>query len=221
MRFAAGLLVTCLALGQTPVTFPTSDGGLIHADLYGSGDRAVVLAHGGRFKKESWAKQARELAAAGYRVLAINFRGYGQSRGPGQADPLSAPLHVDVLAAVRYLREAGVQRVSLLGGSMGGTAAADAAALGRPGEIDALIILGAGSGSEPPEKISGRKLLIVAREDTSGAGPRLPRIQAQFDRMTQPKRLLILDGSAHAQYLFDTAHAERVMEEILRFLASR
>ncbi|MGO8819576.1 MAG: alpha/beta fold hydrolase [Terriglobia bacterium] len=60
-----------------------------------------MLAHGGRFNKESWGKQARTLAAARFRVLAINFRGYGQSRGPGQAQPLSAPLYLDVLAAVQ------------------------------------------------------------------------------------------------------------------------
>lgn len=48
-----------------PVRFETRDGGVIHADLYGAGERGVVLAHGGRLDKESWAKQARELAAAG------------------------------------------------------------------------------------------------------------------------------------------------------------
>jgi len=31
--------------------------------------------------------------------------------------------------------------------------------------------------------------------------------------------LIILDGSAHAQYLFQTNQADRVMKEILRFLA--
>ena len=81
-----------------------------------------MLAHGGRFNKESWEKQARALAAAGFRALAIDFRGYGQSRGPGQADPLSAPLHLDVLAAVRYLRKTGAKSVSVVGGSMGGSA---------------------------------------------------------------------------------------------------
>src|SRR4249920_780848 len=60
----------------------TQDGGLIHGDLYGLGDRGVVLAHGGRFNKESWEKQARTLAGAGFRVVAIDFRGYGKSRGP-------------------------------------------------------------------------------------------------------------------------------------------
>jgi pimeloyl-ACP methyl ester carboxylesterase len=80
---------------------------MIYADVYGQGERGLVLAHGGRFNKESWSKQAREFAAAGFRVAAIDFRGYGKSNGPGQAGPLSAPLQLDVLAALRYLRKNG------------------------------------------------------------------------------------------------------------------
>jgi len=90
------------AVAQEPVSFPTEDGGLIRSDLYGKGDRAVLLAHGGRFNKESWTEQAGALSAAGFRVLAIDFRGYGRSTGPGDADPLSAPLRLDILAGVRY-----------------------------------------------------------------------------------------------------------------------
>src|SRR5712675_586876 len=82
---------------QNAVSFPTDDGGVVYADVYGEGDRGIVLAHGGRFNKESWEKQARMLAAAKFRVLALDFRGYGKSRGPGQSDPMSAPLHLDVL----------------------------------------------------------------------------------------------------------------------------
>src|SRR6516162_7869340 len=72
--------------GQQTISIPTDDGGLIYADLYGKADRGVVLAHGGRFTKESWRDQAETLAAAGFSVIAINFRGFGGSRGPGQAD---------------------------------------------------------------------------------------------------------------------------------------
>ena len=43
------------------------------------------------------------VAEAGFRVLAIDFRGYGKSRGPGQSDIFAAPLYVDALAAVHYL----------------------------------------------------------------------------------------------------------------------
>ena len=98
-----------------PVELRTSDGGTIQADMYGPGSRGVVLAHGGRFNKGSWEKQARELAKAGYRVLAIDFRGYGQVKGPGQGDILTAPLHLHVLAAVEYLRSTGATTFSAIG----------------------------------------------------------------------------------------------------------
>lgn len=123
MRVVAGaflrtLLMAVLLTGATAaqelVSFATQDGGLIYANVYGKGERGVVLAHGGRFNKESWEKQARQLAQAGFLAMAIDLRGYGQSRGPGQADPMSAPLHWDVLAAVRYLRKTGAKTVAWL-----------------------------------------------------------------------------------------------------------
>jgi pimeloyl-ACP methyl ester carboxylesterase len=214
------LLLAGASAAQKTVSFPAQDGGVIYADVYGNGDRAVVLAHGGRFNKQSWSEQARTLASAGFRVLAIDFRGYGKSRGPGDSDPLSAPLQLDVLAAVRYLRETGAQSVSVVGGSMGAAAAGDASIASRPGEIDRLVLLG-GAPDGPAENLKSATLFIVARDDSSGDGPRLPRIQQQYQKAPEPKELIILDGSAHAQYLFQTDQAARVMREILRFLSAK
>ena len=74
------------------VTFSTEDGALIYADVYGKGDRGVVLAHGGRFTKESLGPQAPSLVNAGFFVLAFDFRGFGKSHGPGDSDmTMSAP----------------------------------------------------------------------------------------------------------------------------------
>jgi dienelactone hydrolase len=221
---ALGVAMAAVVLGgvATPpqhVSFPTQDGGLVYADMYGKGGRGVVLAHGGRFTKESWEKQARALVAAGFRALAIDFRGYGQSRGPGQSQPLGAPLHFDVLAAVRYLRQNGAKSVSIIGGSMGGGAAADASVEAEPGEIDRLVLLGSTGGGKP-ERLKGRKLFIMSRDDLGpGDKPRLPRIRADYERAPEPKELVILEGSAHAQFIFGTDQAERLMREILRFLS--
>src|SRR5262249_30121 len=211
------------AFGQEHVTFPTEDNGLIHADLYGKkGEKAVVLAHGGRFNKESWKKQAKELEKQGFRVLAINFRGYGESKGPGQSDVFSAPLHLDVLAAVRYLRKAAAQTVSIVGGSRGGGAAGAASVEAKPGEIDRLIFLGSQGSDDHPEKMQGRKLFIIARDDLgSGDVPRLPKVRENFEKATEPKELIVVDGSAHAQFLFESDQAERVMREIVRFLSEK
>jgi pimeloyl-ACP methyl ester carboxylesterase len=199
------------------VSFATEDGGLIYADLYGNSDQGVVLAHGGRFTKESWRPQAQSLVKEGFQVLAFDFRGFGKSHGPGDADMFSAPMHLDVLAAVRYLRKHGAKTVAVIGGSFGGGAAADASIASRPGEIDRLILL-AGEGNGSAERIEAPLLEIVARDDASDDGPRLPHIRAWFDKAPQPKELIVLDGSAHAQFLFQTDQSDRVMKEVLRFL---
>lgn len=94
---AAMILLAASLAAQEPVTFPTADGGAIHGDIYNAGDRALVLGHGRRYNKASWAMQARKIADAGFRVLAFDFRGYGSSRGPGDADPMAAPVHLGVL----------------------------------------------------------------------------------------------------------------------------
>jgi len=211
------LVLTTLAAVQT-ISFPTEDGGRVCADLYGQGTRTVVLAHGGRFNKESWRDQARALVSGGFRVLAIDFRGFGCSTGPGQADFDSAPFEKDVLAAVRYLKVHGAKTVSVVGGSFGGGAAGDASIKSAPGEIDRIVFLGAAPNLSA-EKLKSRALFIVARDDANDSGRRLPGIRAQYAKAPQPKELIVLDGSAHAQFLFQTDQSTRVMREILRFLS--
>ena len=201
------------------ISFASEDGALIFADLYGSGDRGVVLAHGGLFTKESWQPQAQRLSKEGYRVVAFDFRGFGKSHGPGDTDIYTAPMHLDVLAAVRYLRSNGAKTVAVIGGSFGGGAAADASIASKPGEIDRLILLAA-KGNGPAERIEVPLLEIVARDDANDDGLRLPHIRVWFDKVPQPKELIVLEGSAHAQFLFQTEQAERVMKEILTFLHS-
>jgi pimeloyl-ACP methyl ester carboxylesterase len=212
------LVLSTVAAVQT-ISFPTEDGGRVCADLYGQGTHAVVLAHGGRFNKESWREQAQVLAAEGFRVLAIDFRGFGCSTGPGQANFDNAPFENDVIAAVHYLKAHGATSVSVVGGSFGGAAAGDASIKSPPGEIDRIVFLGAAPNLSA-EKLKSRSLFIVAREDSSGSGARLPGIRAQYERAPQPKELIVLDGSAHAQFLFQTDQNTRVMHEIVRFLST-
>ncbi|MBV8820330.1 MAG: alpha/beta fold hydrolase [Acidobacteriaceae bacterium] len=207
------------ALAQETVSFATQDGGVVFADRYGRGARGVVLAHGGQFNKESWKPQARALVDAGFHVLAIDFRGYGKSHGPGDRDVLSAPLYLDVLAAVRYLRENGAKTVAVVGGSLGGWAAGDASIVAERGTIDRLVLLGAAP-NRPADGLKSAVLFIVAKEDSNGAGLRLPGIRAQSEKAPEPKKLVIVEGSAHAQFLFQTEQVGRVMGEILRFLGA-
>jgi pimeloyl-ACP methyl ester carboxylesterase len=208
-------MMTGLAAAPIEVSFPTADGGVIWADLYGTGDPGVVLAHGARFNKDSWGKQAEVLVKAGFRVLAIDFRGYGQSRGGDKSAPGSGEKYQDVLAAVRYLRENGATSVSVIGASMGGGAAATALMHARPGEIDRLVLLANVPVAEP-ERLTGQKLFVTSRGDGLAA-----KVREQFEKAPEPKELLILDGSDHAQFLFETDQGERLMTKILNFLSKR
>lgn len=219
------LIAACVAVApprgataQETVSFPTVDGGLIHADVYGEGDRVVLLAHGGRFDRTSWAEQAPVLAAAGFRVLAIDFRGRGESVGGHEWDGSDEGYVLDVRAALDWLRETGATSISVVGASFGGWAAARAATEAEPGEIAALVLL-AHSPIERPEALTGRKLFIAARDDPYADGsPRLVDFRDQYERAPEPKELVILDGDAHAQHIFDTPQGERLLAEILRFL---
>lgn len=198
------------------VSFPTQDGGIVYADLYGAGDQGVVLAHGARFDKASWKDQGTRLASAGFRVAAIDFRGYGKSRGGPKSQSPHDEMYLDVLAAAHYLRENGARSVAVIGASMGGGAAANAVIAGAPGAIDRLILL-AHAPVQNPERITGPKLFVTAAEDQIIP---VPRVREQYEKAPEPKELLVLNGSAHAQFLFATDQGERLMQEILRFLSA-
>ena len=208
--FGVSTMATLFAASEE-VSFPTGDGGVVYADLYGAGNRGVVLAHGMKFDKASWRDQAVQLADAGFRVAAIDFRGYGKSHGgPDSQSPRD--LYLDVLAGVDYLRAHGAKTVAVMGASMGGGASANAVVKGKPGSIDRLILLSPVP-IQNPEQIGVPKLYATAPGD-----PITPQVKEQFAKAPEPKQMLLLEGSAHAQNLFHTDQNDRLMEAILRFL---
>lgn len=218
---AASAISTSAAPAQQSISIRAPDGDSIAADEYGAGPRAVVLAHGGRFDKGSWKDQASALAKAGFRVVAIDFRAAVQTRAGIETPCLYDPecLAIDVLAAVRYLRQGGATSVAVVGGSLGGGAAAQASVVADSGEIVRVVLLAAMS-IEHPERMKGRKLFITTRDDLGpGDVPRLRAISDQFQKAPGPKELIILDGSAHAQFIFATPAGSRLLAEILRFLS--
>ncbi len=206
--FLAAVVLPLNAAEFTEVSFETSDGGTIFANLYGEGDHTVILAHGAVFNKESW--HALAMRKAGLQVLSIDFRGYGKSKAGRKGRNLS----LDVLAGVSYLKANGAKRVSILGGSMGGGAAGEAASTLEGGEIHKLMLL-AHAPVSSPKKLTGNKLFVVSE------GDRIPRsVKDQFKRAPEPKRLEILEGDAHPQHIFKTRQAGALMPLILDFLAN-
>lgn len=220
--FTVGMSLTpSIASAQQHVLLRASDGWVVASDVYGGGAHGLVLAHGGRLTKESWRAQAERLAAAGNSVIAIDLRGFGQSQTPPNAVASDSRKELDVIAAIDYLRSQGAVRISLVGGSMGGDAAADATTTVAPGYVDCLVLLSS-AGGERPDQIRARKVLVIAARDDqrSNGERRFPNLEAGYNKITVPKALLRLEGTAHAQAIFDTPDGEKATEAILRLLSA-
>jgi len=98
----------------------------------------VVLLHGFPANAAAWTPVANDLAAAGYRVLAPDQRGYSPDAQPKKRhDYALAELVGDVLALIEA---AGAKRVHLVGHDWGGTIAW-AVASWHPGRVASLTVV--------------------------------------------------------------------------------
>ena len=76
-------------------------------------DKSIVLLHGAKFKAQTWKELGtiKALATAGYRVVAIDMPGFGNS-------PYCVMEQIDVLYNV--IKQEGIESPVVLGPSMGG-----------------------------------------------------------------------------------------------------
>ena len=191
------------------VHFTTADNAKIYAEYQQRGSHAVLLAHGAIFNKESWEKFAQHLLAKNYTVLAIDFRGYGKST----QGRMARALEEDILAGVQFLKtRSHIKKITVLGASMGGAAAAKANIKANKNSIDQLILLSPAN-TYPPEKLQGQLLFIASAEEYLA-----PAIKTAYAKAPQPKTLQLIPGSAHAQHIFKTPQAAHLTAIILQFL---
>lgn len=109
---------------SAPLIADSADGVHIEYHVYGAGDPAVVLIHGWACDSSYWREQIRPLSAQ-YTTVTLDLAGHGGS-GRNRTDWSMARFGEDVAAVVRRLPNA---RVILVGHSMGGPVALEAAAL--------------------------------------------------------------------------------------------
>ncbi|MFD4989011.1 alpha/beta fold hydrolase [Streptomyces sp. NPDC058374] len=111
--------------------------GRTHLVEQGSGP-LVLLLHGFPESWYSWRHQLPALAAAGYRAVAIDVRGYGRSSRP--ADPAAYRMTELVADSVAVVHALGERTAVVVGHDWGSRIAADAA-LTRPDVFRAVALL--------------------------------------------------------------------------------
>ena len=90
----------------------------LHVEDTGGDGRPVVLIHGWPLSEASWSGQVRALTEAGYRVVAYDRRGFGESDKPGDGSSYDYDTLTGDLDAV--LTGLDLRDVTLVGFSMGG-----------------------------------------------------------------------------------------------------
>ncbi len=97
---------------------------------------SVLFCHGFPDTAETWRSQMRAVAEAGYRAVALDMRGYGESYAPSDVSLYSAPHTVGDLVGV--LDELGIGTAVLVGHDWGADVAARAAVM-RPDRFRAIV----------------------------------------------------------------------------------
>jgi pimeloyl-ACP methyl ester carboxylesterase len=204
--FAARCGQDYAGVAATMLWFHASDGTQLDGAELGSGPAGVVLAHEYPADLCGWADEAVRLAAAGYHVLAFDFRGLGASH-PATAASHASRYPDDVQAAVRELRSLGARKVVVVGASLGGTAAMVAASRMSP-QPDGVISVSGEANLDPSFGTQGTldALAVVPRLRApllvmgAARDPLIP--PADVHRLvaragSRQRAGLVLPGSAH------------------------
>lgn len=105
-------------------------------DEWGAGNSSVLLLHGGAQTRYAWGATATELARLGYRVVAIDLRGHGESDWAPGGDYSFGAFVADVRAVAEHLHQPVV-----VGASLGGVSALLAQAASANTMARALVLV--------------------------------------------------------------------------------
>ena len=120
---------------QQPLTVTTADSVSIAYQVYGEGSTALVFVHGWSCDRSYWKEQVQPFSKL-YKVVTIDLGGHGES-GFGRSDWTIFSFGTDVATVIKELK---LDRVILIGHSMGGDVVVDAA-LQLPGSVVGLIMV--------------------------------------------------------------------------------
>lgn len=129
----------------------TADGAVLHYDVLGKGEPALVFVHGWCCNRSFWEPQLDQFAGT-HRVVALDLAGHGESTTGRRKEWTMAAFGGDVAAVVKHLQ---LKRVVIVGHSMGGPVMLEAAAL-LPEEVVGLV--GVDTFGDPDEQYTPEQM---------------------------------------------------------------
>jgi 3-oxoadipate enol-lactonase len=162
------------------------NGATIAFDDVGDGD-AVVLIHGHPFDRSMWRPQITALSQAGFRAIAPDLRGYGESHA-ASTTAVWEQFARDIEALLDHLR---IERAAIVGLSMGGQIAMESCRL-FPQRVRALILVATFSRPETDQGKVDRYTMAdrLVREGMQGYADEV------LPKMVAPKNIAALPDVA-------------------------
>jgi alpha-beta hydrolase superfamily lysophospholipase len=211
-------------MAKQRVTFTTPDGVMIVGDYWESpSERAVLLLHMMKADRSSWKPIEEDLWRLGYKVLAIDLRGHGESTRQGAktldykkfSDAEHQESIRDVEAAVDFLKSKGAKSFAIVGASIGANLALTYGM--GDSSVKTVILLSAsldyyGIRTEDAAAEFNKPMLIVASEEDTYSAE-----SSQTLSKAAPKaELKILHNVGHGTQMFSSAELKPLILERLR-----
>ena len=164
-------------------TFTIEGAGAISLTAEAEGDayaKPVLLAHGGGQTRRAWRRVVSELAQAGFRAIAFDMRGHGDSDWSPCGAYEMRDFAADLVAAASRLD----QKPALVGASLGGLAGLIAAGELAPGSFASLTLVDIAPRMEP----SGVMRVVGFMEEHVDSGFASPEEAADVIARYMPHR---------------------------------
>ncbi|NRQ34063.1 hypothetical protein HII36_19715 [Nonomuraea sp. NN258] len=190
--------------------FTEADGKIFtHGDdlpgvIAGKGAVGVVITYERRGNVCSWRPISDRLVAAGYRVLL-----YARTS-------TMSPLDTTLDMAERLGKEKGVERVFLMGGSIGATVAATAAL--ELDNVAGVVALSGEIDAADAAKLTVPLLQVGSEHDSYGGADDLRDADAAASKSPAHEVMVVEGESMHASVLFGSPHGPAVLDRIVTFM---
>ena len=215
LTFIVGLLcVTVSVAASTDLTFKAADGFALTGTFYpvDKGGPAILLLHQCNADRRIYEQLATMLNAAGYNVLAFDFRGFGGSRVGTDGDSAANRQSIvermpgDVDAALSFLTSQSTvnkRALGVVGGSCGVNQAVHAAR--RHPEIRTVVALSGGTDADGEAYVTDSPRIpifgVASEEDTDAAAAIRKLVGLSTNRES---RVEMLRDAGHAASMFGT-----------------
>jgi dienelactone hydrolase len=212
VTFAASMALA-VSLGwaaeKKDVAIKAPDGVMLKASYYSPGrpGPAMMLFHQCNMDRHAWDGLAKDLADAGFHVLTMDLRGFGESGGEkltSQGPQRAETWNSDADAAYAYLlAQKGVDksRIAAGGASCGVTLSSDLAA--RHHEIKALVLLSGGTSEMARAYLAATPSLPVFGAASEGDTNAAKGIKEAVEASKNPRSTLkIYPGTEHGVPMF-------------------